>query len=92
MAVSWVAKVEYLCDKFEDHIDVEWLLDLSEDDCPSYDPDRVYRAFWSPIEGDSPSAMQEKVPQIPILSEAQQKASEAGYYEVVILGIEGKVT
>jgi len=49
------------------------------DECPAYDSHREYRVFWSPVDGDSPEMMLERVSEIPVLTEEQERRSEAGY-------------
>lgn len=89
-SVQWFAKVEYQTDQTEAVINCSWIMDLEEDQCPAFDPHLTYRGFWSPIESDTPELMLQRVPQIPILSERDEKVSKSGYYRISILSIVGK--
>lgn len=87
---EWVIKLEYCIDKNESYVDESFVADF--DECPLYDPEKSYKAFWSPIDKDTPSDMLKRVPKIPFLTDKEQKACKPGYYDAVILGVKSNVT
>ncbi len=90
MALDWSVKVEYMFDQCEAVVGQSWVKDYA-DECPSYDPHREYRVFWSPVDGDSPELMLERVSEIPVLTEEQERKSEPGYWRACILGVQGEL-
>ncbi|KAJ1528914.1 hypothetical protein ONE63_007283 [Megalurothrips usitatus] len=52
-----------------------------------WDKDYLYKVFWSPIEGDTPAKMLQRVPEIP-LYETGTSLEKPGYYRAVVVAVD----
>ncbi|KAJ1528991.1 hypothetical protein ONE63_007358 [Megalurothrips usitatus] len=52
-----------------------------------WDKDYLYKVFWTPIEGDTPAKMLQRVPEIP-LHETGTSLEKPGYYRAAVVAVD----